>query len=63
MARKARIYQAQGNLQEAARLLSGINWQTRSEDVLSDQLRYERKYDEAIRFLQAQLGRVDLTPE
>jgi serine/threonine-protein kinase len=61
--RKARIYQAQGNLQESARLLSGINWHTRSEDVLSDQLRYERKYDEAIRFLQAQLARVDLSSE
>jgi serine/threonine protein kinase len=60
--RKARIYQAQGNLQESARLLSGINWQTRSEDVLSDQLRYERKYDEAIRFLRVQLAQADLDP-
>ena len=50
--RKIRIYQAEGNLQEAARLLSAINWQTHDEDVLSDQLRYERKYGEAIRFLQ-----------
>ena len=41
---KARIYQAEGNLPEAARLLSGIKWQTR--DALSDQLRYERKYGE-----------------
>ena len=63
IARKARIYQAQGNLQEAARLLSGINWQTRTDDVWSDHLRYERKYDEAIRFLQAQLAQADLTPE
>ena len=31
MASKASIYQAQGNLQEAARLLSGINEQTPSE--------------------------------
>jgi TolB-like protein/Flp pilus assembly protein TadD/predicted Ser/Thr protein kinase len=61
--RKTRIYQAQGNLQEAARLLSGVNWQTTTEDVLSDQLRYERKYSDAVQFLQAQLARVDLTPE
>ena len=30
MASKAKIYQAQGNLPEAARLLSGFNWQTRN---------------------------------
>ena len=51
--RKARIYQAQGNLLEAARVLSGINWQNPSGEVLSDQLRLERNYSEAIRFLQA----------
>ena len=33
MAAKASIYQAQGNLQEAARLLSGINEQTPNEYV------------------------------
>ena len=33
MASKASIYQAQGNLQEAARFLSGISWQTPSEDL------------------------------
>ena len=33
MASKASIYQAQGNLQEAARLLSQINEQTPSEDA------------------------------
>jgi TolB-like protein/cytochrome c-type biogenesis protein CcmH/NrfG/predicted Ser/Thr protein kinase len=61
IARKVRIYQAQGNLQEAARSLSGINWQNRAEVVMSDQLTYERNYGEAIRFLQAQLSRVDVT--
>jgi TolB-like protein/Flp pilus assembly protein TadD len=63
IAGKARIYQAQGNLQEAARLLSGKDWLAASDDVWSDQLRYERKYDEAIRFLHAQLAQADLNPE
>jgi TolB-like protein/Tfp pilus assembly protein PilF len=58
MAAKASIYQAQGNLQEAARLLSQINAQTPSGDTVSiklDQLRLERNYDEAVRLLQARL--------
>ncbi len=64
IARKARVYQAQGNLQEASRLLSAKDWLTfASDDVWSDHLRYERKYDEAIRFLQAQLAQADLDPE
>jgi TolB-like protein/cytochrome c-type biogenesis protein CcmH/NrfG len=58
--RKARIYLAQGNVQESARLLSGINWQTPSGEVLSDQLRIERRYGEAIQFLQAMLAQVHL---
>jgi TolB-like protein/Flp pilus assembly protein TadD len=56
MAAKGAIYQAQGNLQEAARLLSEINWRTRSEDTLAikiGQLRLERNYAEAVRLLQA----------
>ena len=36
MAAKAKIYQAQGNLQEAARLLSGINEQTSSDGDLPE---------------------------
>jgi serine/threonine-protein kinase len=60
---KVCIYQAQGNLREAARLLSGINWQNSHRDVLSDHLRLERNYGEAIRFLQALLVQVDFTPE
>jgi TolB-like protein/cytochrome c-type biogenesis protein CcmH/NrfG len=63
IAGKVWIYQAQGNLQEAARLLSGINWQNSRADVLWDQLRLERNYGEAIRFLQAILTQVDLTRE
>ena len=56
MASKAGIYQAQGKLQEAARLLSEINSQTLSEDTFRikiTQLRLERNYGEAIRLLQA----------
>ena len=37
MAAKASIYQAQGNLQEAARFLSGINAQTPSGDSFPNQ--------------------------
>jgi TolB-like protein/class 3 adenylate cyclase/Tfp pilus assembly protein PilF len=59
MAAKASIYQAQGNLQEAARLLSQINAHTLSGDTVSikfDQLRLERNYGEAVRLLQARLA-------
>jgi TolB-like protein/Tfp pilus assembly protein PilF len=59
MAAEAGIYQAQGNLQEAARLLSGINEQTPSEEtfvIKITQLRLERNYLEAIRLLQARLA-------
>jgi TolB-like protein len=58
MAVKAVSYQAQGNLQEAARLLSGINEQTPDEDTFEikiTQLRLERNYGQAIRLLQARL--------
>jgi TolB-like protein/Tfp pilus assembly protein PilF len=54
MAAKAGVYQAEGDLQEAARFLSEINWQTPSEDTLAikiGQLRLERNYEEAIRLL------------
>jgi tetratricopeptide (TPR) repeat protein len=68
MAAKASIYQAQGNLQEAAKLLSQISAQTPSEDTFAikfDQLRLERKYGEAIRLLQARLAqfRYDSQPD
>jgi TolB-like protein/Tfp pilus assembly protein PilF len=56
MAGKAGICQAQGNLREAAALLSEINEQIPNEDnfyIKVLQLRFERKYDEAIRLLQA----------
>jgi TolB-like protein/class 3 adenylate cyclase/cytochrome c-type biogenesis protein CcmH/NrfG len=59
MAAKASIYQAQGNLQEAARLLSQISAQTPSEDTVLikiNQLRLERNYSEALGLLQARLA-------
>ena len=55
MAYKASIYQAQGNLQEAAKFLSGIN-ETSSWfpfGTKAGQLQYERNYGELIRLLQA----------
>jgi tetratricopeptide (TPR) repeat protein len=55
-ASKATIYQAQGNVQEAARLLAEVNGQTPSDESLRikiTQLRLERNYSEAVRLLQA----------
>jgi TolB-like protein/Tfp pilus assembly protein PilF/predicted Ser/Thr protein kinase len=59
MALKASIYQAQGNLQEAARFLAQTNERTPDEDTFRikiTQLRLERNYGEAIRLLQARLA-------
>ena len=66
MASKASIYQAQGNLQEAARFLSEINEQTPSEDTFETkitQLRLERNYGEAVRLLQARLAQFHFASE
>jgi len=58
---KAEIYQAQGNLREAARLLSEINLETASDAFVTkvDQLRLERNYGQAIRLLEARLAQFD----
>jgi TolB-like protein/Tfp pilus assembly protein PilF len=56
MAYKAAIYQAQGNLQEAAKLLSEVNAQTPSFPAFKikiTELRLERNLGEAIRLQQA----------
>jgi len=66
MARKASKCQAQGNLQEAASLLSGINEQTPSDDTFRikiTQLRLERNYGEAVRLLQARLAQFSFDSE
>jgi TolB-like protein/Tfp pilus assembly protein PilF len=58
MAEKAGIYQAQGNLQEAAKLLSEVNAQTPSGIAIlikMTEFRLERNLGEAIRLLQARL--------
>jgi hypothetical protein len=56
---KAGIYQAQGNLEEAARFLSQVNEQTAQEDTFQfkiTQLRLERNFGEAVRLLRARQG-------
>ena len=63
MAAKARIYQAQGNLEEAGRLLSEINEQMPSGDALSEHLRLERNYGGAIRSLKARLAQFHYASE
>jgi serine/threonine protein kinase/Tfp pilus assembly protein PilF len=66
MASKAGIYQADGNLREAATLLSEINWQASNEETLRikiTQLRLERNYGEAIRLLQARLAQFGFSSE
>jgi serine/threonine protein kinase/Flp pilus assembly protein TadD len=66
MIAKAGIYQTQGQLQEAGRLLPEINEQIASEDARSIkifQLRLERNYGEAIRFLRARLAQFHFDSE
>jgi tetratricopeptide (TPR) repeat protein len=59
MAEKAGIYQAEGDLQEAAKLLSEVNAQTPSSTafiIKITELRLERNLGEAIRLLEARLA-------
>jgi TolB-like protein/Flp pilus assembly protein TadD len=58
MAAKAGIYQAEGNLQEAARWLSGTKETSSAflSEIKTFQLRLERNYSEAVRLLQARLA-------
>ena len=61
---KAAVYQAQGNLQEAAKLLSEVNAQTPSVASFAiDQLRLERNLGEAVRLLQARQAQFHFTSE
>jgi tetratricopeptide (TPR) repeat protein len=62
MALKASIYQAEGNLQEAAKLLAQVNAQTNSDApvrIKLTQLRLERNHTEATRLVQARQARLD----
>ena len=62
MALKASIYQAEGNLPEAAKLLIQVNAQTNSDVAVRiklTQLRLERNHTEAARFVQARQARLD----
>src|SRR4029077_6544852 len=66
MAEKASIYQAEGNLEQAAKFLSQINAETASEFAFLTkitQLRLERKFGEAIRLLQARLAQFHFASE
>ena len=62
----AGIYQAQGNLEQAAKLLSEITIETPFDNaffVKMTQLRLERNYAEAVRSLQSRLTRSRFTSE
>jgi TolB-like protein/Tfp pilus assembly protein PilF len=66
LAAKAGIYQAEGNLQEAAKLLSEVNAQTPSSTaflIKITELRLERNLGEAIRLLQARQTQFHFTSE
>jgi TolB-like protein/Tfp pilus assembly protein PilF len=66
MAFKADPYQAQGNLDEAAKLLSEVNAQTPSTTAFTIkivQLRLERNLGEAVRLLQARLAQFHFASE
>ena len=66
IAAKASIYQAEGNLQEAAKVLSEVNAQTPSQGAFITkitQLRLERNLGEAIRLLQARQTQFHFTSE
>ncbi len=62
----AGIYQAQGNLEQAAKPLSDLTAETPFDNaffVKVTQLRLERNYAEAVRLLQARLARFDFTSD
>jgi TolB-like protein/predicted Ser/Thr protein kinase/Tfp pilus assembly protein PilF len=59
MAAKASIHLAQGNVQDAAKLLMEVNAQTKSDFVFQTkitQLKLDRNYGEAVRLLQTRLA-------
>jgi TolB-like protein len=63
---EASVYQAQGNLEQAAKFLSDITALTPFEAAFSakvTQLRLERNHQEAVRLLQARLAQFQFTSE
>src|SRR5262249_52511972 len=66
MVAKVGIYQAQGNLQEAAKVLSEVNERTPSQDAFITkitQLRLERNLGEAVRLMQSRQTQFHFTFE
>jgi predicted Zn-dependent protease len=66
MAMKASVYQAQGNLQEAAKFLTEINAQTQYQVAFAikiTQLSLERNFGEATRLLYARLAQFHFSSE
>jgi TolB-like protein/Tfp pilus assembly protein PilF len=66
MAEKAAIYRAEGNLQEAAKLLANVNTQTPSRAAFASkitQLTLERNLGEAARWLRANLAQFHFDTE
>jgi len=60
------MYQAEGNLQEAAKLLAQVNVQAPSDTALEaklTQLRLERNHGEAVRLLQARQAQIQFGSE
>ncbi len=58
IADEAKIYQAEGHLEQAGKLLAGINTQTHSINVIgttTNQLMLERHFDEAVRLIHSRL--------
>jgi serine/threonine protein kinase/Tfp pilus assembly protein PilF len=63
---EAAVYQAQGNLDQAARFLSNVTAETPFEGaffIKTNQLRLERNHEETIRLLQARLAQFQFTSE
>ena len=66
MSLKGTVYQAQGNLEQAAELLPGITAETPFDGaflIKMRQLRFERNHTEAVRSLQARLAQFAFTAE
>jgi hypothetical protein len=66
VASEAKIYQAEGNLEQAGKLLAGVNAQTPSLEtfiVKMNQLFLERQFDEAIRLIHSRLTESRDLPE